>query len=67
MKLITRSKAVLAGLVVASASALAGQANVYGQDVDVSTVEVLAIAGVVIAGSLVIWGIRKSVALSNKS
>ena len=67
-KLRRNKKLVAIGAVVGSTvSTFAAQATVYGQDVNVSTTEVLSIAGVVIAGSLVIWGIRKSVALSNKS
>lgn len=59
--------AVAAGVVVGAQSASAAAASVYDQSIDVSTTEVLLIAGVVIAGSAVIWGIRKSVALTNKS
>jgi len=64
-----RSKflAVGAVAVAGATSASAAAADVYGQSVNVSTAEVLLIAGVVITGSAVIWGIRKSVALTNKS
>jgi len=59
--------AAAGAIALATNSAMAAAADVYGQSVDVSTVEVLLIAGVVITGSAVIWGIRKSVALTNKS
>jgi len=59
--------AVVGAVTLGATNSMGASADIYGQTIDVSTTEVLLIAGVVIAGSAVIWGIRKSISTTNKS
>lgn len=64
---MNKAKVALGAMAASATVAMAEPVDAFGQTgLDVSTREVVAIGGILIVGSLVIWGVRRALSITGR-